>query len=102
MAKQLKKEQRAQIVALAEEGFTYNYIANKYKVNQSTVKRTIKKHREYNEYGHLGENGRKSALTREVISIISKENSVNSKKSLRKIKSIVESKIVGENKPYIS
>ncbi|KAF7691482.1 hypothetical protein CDIK_2581 [Cucumispora dikerogammari] len=90
MVKQLTRNQRIKIVELAEKGFSTKYIAAKHKINTLTVTKTVKKYKTTNEYVHYGGNERLSVLSSVVLTIISKENFNNEKKSLRKIAAIVE------------
>ena len=62
MGKQLTNEQRAQILALKNAGFSTRQISSKMNVAQSTVVRTIQKHDKYSTFEHLGHNGRPSKL----------------------------------------
>ena len=85
MAKQLSIKERIQIVTLSEEGWTVRRLANKFKVNISTISRTLKKANLNNQFSHLASNGRHSKCSPDVLMHILNENKKNSRASLRKI-----------------
>ena len=85
MVKQLNSNERAQIVALLDEGISPKTIARKFQVAKSTISRVKSKYKEYKTFDHLGGNGRPLKLTSDVVNLIKIENLKNNKKSLRKI-----------------
>ena len=85
MVKQLNSNERAQIVALLDEGISPKTITRKFQVAKSTISRVKSKYKEYEIFDHLGGNGRPLKLTSDVVNLIKIENLKNNKKSLRKI-----------------
>ena len=71
MSSQLTEHQRAQIVALAEEGWTVRRLAKKFKVSISTISRTINNNNERITFSHYGNNGRPSKCSNAIINSIS-------------------------------
>lgn len=63
MAPQLKPEQRAQIVAFFEAGWTYSKISTKMGTSKSTVSRTIKKFKERKTFENAPKTGRRKSLS---------------------------------------
>ena len=53
MGKQLTNEQRAQILALKNAGFSTRQISSKMNVAQLTVVRTVQKHKKQSTFEHL-------------------------------------------------
>jgi len=59
MNKQLTKEKKAEIFIRFEDGWSQKRLAEKYKINQSTVSRLIMNVKKMGSYGRLGKSGRK-------------------------------------------
>lgn len=85
MAFQLTNEQRAQIVILLDQETSVKEVARKFSINRSTVVRVRQKYLNHSTFEHLRGNGRPRKLNPDLLLEISKENSDNPRKSLRKL-----------------
>ena len=92
MWKQLTSIQRAQIIVLLEEGKSPKEIAIKFKIDRSTVVRTLQKYNSKKSFEHSKGNGRPKVLDSFLLAKIVEENEADPKKSLRKISKSLEKK----------
>jgi transposase len=92
MAAQLNNITRSQIFILLKLNYTTREVATIFGVSHSTVIRTKQKYEKYHTFDHLGSNRQSSVLSKEILSIIRKENAKNPKESLRKLKDIIFNK----------
>lgn len=93
MSSQLTENQRAQIIAFSEEGWSVRRLSKKFKVSISTISRTINNFNERNSFSHFGNNGRPSKCSLSIITTIMKKNKENSMNSLRKTAISVEKEL---------
>jgi transposase len=70
---QLKDTEIARVLAYLETGMTQTEVAEKLRVNQSTISRVVKRYQQTGSFSHLGGNGRPRVADEVVTDLIKKK-----------------------------
>lgn len=90
MVKQLENTQRAQIVALLEQGLSAEEVGLRFGVHRTTITRIKSRYEKTSSFDHRGGNGRPKTLCSSTLGLIKKEFNKNPKNSLRKVAKSIE------------